>query len=236
MQIEEEIVILLNWENIPDKIKNDCVRNYYNILAKKRKQLIIKRIFDLSFSLILCIIAAPIILLIAILIKCTSKGSVFFKQNRVTQYGEVFRIFKFRTMHQKTETSSVHITAENDSRITKLGQVLRKFRLDEIPQLFNIVAGQMSFVGTRPEVLKYVDHYTDEMKASLLMPAGLTSLASIKFKDESKLLSGHNIEQTYFQKILPEKMKYNLLYIEQFNLLYDIKLMLKTVFSVIKIN
>ena len=173
-------------------------------------------------------------MVIAILIKIDSRGPIFFRQERVTEYGRVFKIFKFRTMINNADKLGTQVTVENDSRITKTGNLLRKIRMDEIPQLINILIGDMSFVGTRPEVLKYVNSYSDEMKATLLMKAGVTSLASIKFKDEDKLLrSCDNVDEVYIDKILPQKMKYNLEYLENFNFFYDIKLMFKTFLAVI---
>ena len=173
-------------------------------------------------------------LIIAIWIKLDSKGPVFFRQRRVTTYGRVFRIFKFRTMVTDAEKKGTQVTVKGDSRITKAGKFLRKCRLDELPQLFNVLIGDMSFVGTRPEVEHYVDRYTDEMNATLLMPAGITSLASIKFKDEEKLLDGaEDPDEVYVNSVLPQKMVYNLEYIRKFNFFYDIKLMFMTFWAVI---
>lgn len=174
-------------------------------------------------------------IIIAVWIKCDSKGTVFFRQRRVTTYGRVFYIFKFRTMVSDAEKLGTQVTVQNDSRVTRAGKFLRKCRLDELPQLFNVLKGDMSFVGTRPEVERYVERYTDEMMATLLMPAGITSLASIKFKDEEKLLDGaENPDDVYVNEVLPQKMKYNLEYINKFNFFYDIKLMFMTFFAVLK--
>ena len=227
-------MILKQWDNIPDNLKNDDVKKYYDIISHKKISLIIKRIFDIfvSFTLLICLL--PLFMVIAILIKIDSRGPIFFRQERVTEYGRVFKIFKFRTMINNADKLGTQVTVENDSRITKTGNLLRKIRMDEIPQLINILIGDMSFVGTRPEVLKYVNSYSDEMKATLLMKAGVTSLASIKFKDEDKLLSScDNVDEVYIDKILPQKMKYNLEYLENFNFFYDIKLMFKTFLAVI---
>ena len=194
-----------------------------------------KRIFDIVTALILTVIALPLMLLIAVWIKCDSKGGVFFLQKRVTTYGRVFRIVKFRTMVTDAEKLGTQVTVSHDSRVTRAGRFLRKCRLDELPQLFNVLKGDMSFVGTRPEVQKYVDGYTDEMMATLLMPAGITSLASIKFKDEEKLLDGaDDPDEVYLHTVLPQKMTYNLEYIKRFHFFYDIKLMFMTVFAVLK--
>lgn len=223
-----------SWDKLPEKFKNDSVKPYYDILSHKTASLVIKRIFDIVIALVLTVIALPFMIIIAIWIKCDSKGKVFFLQHRVTKYGRVFNIIKFRTMVSNAEKLGTQVTVSNDSRITRAGKFLRKCRLDELPQLFNVLKGDMSFVGTRPEVEKYVNRYTDEMMATLLMPAGITSLASIKFKDEEKLLSGaENTDDVYVNDVLPQKMKYNLEYIEKFNFFYDIKLMFMTFFAVI---
>lgn len=223
-----------SWEKLPEKFRNDSVKPYYDILRKKTLSLAVKRIFDVLTALVLTVITLPFMLIIAIWIKCDSKGKVFFLQRRVTAYGKVFHIIKFRTMVSNAEKLGTQVTVSNDSRITNAGKFLRKCRLDELPQLFNVLKGDMSFVGTRPEVEKYVDRYTDEMMATLLMPAGITSLASIKFKDEEKLLSGaENTDEVYVNEVLPQKMKYNLEYIAKFNFFYDIKLMIMTFLAVI---
>ncbi len=228
-------MLMKNWEDIPKDIKNDEVKIYYDILKDREISLLIKRCFDILFSLILLVLLSPAFLLIAILIKFDSKGPIFFRQERVTKYKRIFKIFKFRTMVNNADKIGSQVTVENDSRVTKIGKYLRKVRLDEIPQLINILIGDMSFVGTRPEVLKYVDRYSDAMKATLLMPAGVTSLASIKFKDEEKLLNDkENVDDVYVNEVLPLKMEYNLEYIKRFNFFYDIKLLFKTFFAVIK--
>lgn len=173
--------------------------------------------------------------IIAVCIKCSSKGPVLFKQTRVTKYYRRFKIYKFRTMVVDAEKIGTQVTTENDSRVTKIGKFLRKFRLDELPQLLNILKGDMAFVGTRPEVPRYVQQYSEQMYATLLMPAGLTSLASINFKDEDKLLKNkENTDEVYIKEILPKKMEYNLEYIENFNFWYDWKLMFNTVLAVLK--
>ena len=223
------------WENLPEKFQNDSIKPYYETLRKKTASLVLKRIFDIIIGLILTIIALPFMLIIAVWIKYDSKGKVFFRQRRVTTYGRVFYIFKFRTMVSDAEKLGTQVTVQNDSRVTKAGKFLRKCRLDELPQLFNVLKGDMSFVGTRPEVERYVDRYTDEMLATLLMPAGITSLASIKFKDEEKLLDGaENPDDVYVNEVLPQKMKFNLEYISKFTFFYDIKIMFMTFFAVLK--
>ena len=222
------------WEKLPDEIRNDAVRPYYDVLCKKTGSLVLKRLFDIITALLLTVICLPFMLIIAVWIKCDSKGSIFFLQKRITTYGKPFRIVKFRTMVTDAEKQGTQVTVKNDSRVTKAGKFLRKCRLDELPQLFNVLKGDMTFVGTRPEVPKYVDGYTPEMYATLLMPAGITSLASIKFKDEEKLLSGaDNTDEVYIHTVLPQKMQYNLEYISKFNFFYDIKVMFMTFFAVI---
>lgn len=194
-----------------------------------------KRIFDIIVASLLVVILSPILLLLSILIKIDSPGPVMFRQVRVTTYGKPFRIFKFRTMVNNADKIGTQVTTKGDSRVTHMGKMLRGCRLDELPQLFNVLKGEMSFVGTRPEVEKYVAHYTDEMKATLLMPAGITSRASIEYKDEERLLeSAENADEVYIHQVLPEKMKYNLRAIEKFSFWDDIKTMFATVIAVIK--
>ena len=232
-------MILKDYEKLPEKMKNEKVKEYYDIISKKKISLAMKRIFDIFFSLVLLIILSPILLILAILIKIDSKGPVFYRQERVTTNGKIFRIFKFRTMVQNADKIGSLVTVGNDARITRVGKVIRKVRLDEIPQLINILKGEMTFVGTRPEVKKYVDKYTDEMMATLLMPAGVTSIASIKYKDEDEILdeavkAGKDTDLAYLEDVLPEKMKYNLKYIKQFSVLYDFKICIDTVIGVLR--
>lgn len=227
-------MILCQWSDLPEALKNENIRQYYEILSRKKFDLLLKRLFDFIVAGILSVLLLPIFLAIAILVKFTSKGPILYRQERVTTYGKKFKILKFRTMIENADKIGALVTLDNDKRITKVGRFLRRVRLDELPQLFNILLGQMSFVGTRPEVQKYVDCYSEEMLATLLMPAGVTSLASISFKDEDKYLdSNESVESVYINKILPDKMKYNLEYIENFNIFYDMKLMIKTVLAVL---
>lgn len=215
-------------------MQTEEVKKYYDILNSKKRYLIAKRIFDFTLSLVMSLVFLPFIVLVGIMIKIDSPGKIFFLQKRVTTNGKVFKIFKFRTMKENSEKLS-GVTVDNDPRITKLGKYLRKFRIDEIPQIFNILTGDLSFVGARPESVKYVKEYSPEMYATLLMPAGVTSPASILFKDEAELLKGaQDPDETYVKDILPKKMAYNLEYIENCSLLYDIKVMFKTVIAVIK--
>lgn len=227
-------MLLRKWDDIPEFMRNDEVKKYYDILIEKRFSLMLKRFFDIIMSLLLLIVLSPVFLILAIWIKVDSKGTVFYRQERITQYGRTFRIFKFRTMVSNADKIGTLVTTQNDSRITRVGEKIRKCRLDEIPQLINILKGDMSFVGTRPEVQKYVDAYTDEMKATLLLPAGVTSLASLKYRDEDEIISqetdrGKTIDQAYIEDVLPEKMKFNLEYLDNFNILKDVNLCVKTV-------
>lgn len=233
-ELGEASMLLKKWDDLPVFMKNDEVRKYYDVLSKKRVHLWLKRLFDIAASFILLILLSPFFLLLAIWIKMDSRGSVFYRQERVTQYGKTFRIFKFRTMVTNADQIGALITGQNDTRITRVGAKIRKSRLDEIPQLLNILRGEMSFVGTRPEVQKYVDCYSDEMKATLLMPAGVTSLASIQFKDEDEIMSkwikkGKSVDQAYIKEVLPQKMKYNLEYLSDFNIARDVELCVRTI-------
>lgn len=230
-------MILKEFKELPKEMQNDSVLKYYDVLKQKKIMLLLKRFLDFIGSLILLILLSPILIILAILIKIDSKGPVFYRQERVTTNGKIFKIFKFRTMIQDADKRGALITGKQDSRITRIGNKIRKCRLDELPQLINILKGEMSFVGTRPEVKKYVDMYTDEMKATLLMPAGVTSMASIKFKDEDEIISKQTksdktIDEAYVNDILPEKMKWNLEYIKKFSIFEDLKICIETVIKV----
>ena len=227
-------MLIIKWERLPKEMQLPEVKPYYDVLKKKQISLFFKRAFDIVVSLIMLIILSPVFLLLAIAIKIDSKGPVFYRQERVTQYNKHFRIFKFRSMFQDADKGS-QVTLSHDNRITKVGGFIRKYRLDEICQLIDILRGTMTFVGTRPEVPKYVAKYTPEMMATLLLPAGVTSLASIKYKDEADLLdASENADKTYIEKVLPAKMKYNLKALEKFSFWMDVKLMFMTVFAVVK--
>ena len=227
-------MILRKWENLPEELQIPEVRKYYEILSKRKISLFLKRTFDVTISFILLLILALPIMIISILIAADSPGGVFYRQTRVTTYGKEFQIHKFRTMVANADKLGSLVTVGKDPRVTKLGKLLRKYRLDEIPQLLDVLCGEMSFVGTRPEVPKYVEQYTPEMKATLLLPAGITSEASIRYKDESELLKGNiDVDKTYVEKVLPEKMKYNLLAIKKFSFLGDLAIMIRTVFAVL---
>lgn len=224
---------IIKWEQLPQEMQTEEVRKYYDILKKKKVSLFFKRAFDLVMSVIALIVLSPVYLILAIAIKIDSPGPVFYRQERVTQYGKRFRIHKFRTMVQNADKGS-QVTINNDSRITRVGKVIRDCRLDEIAQLIDVIQGTVTLVGVRPESPKFVAAYTDEMMATLLLPAGVTSLASIYYKDEAKLLDGvEDTDKVYIEKILPGKMYYNLKGIEQFSFWSDIKVMFMTVFAVL---
>ena len=225
------------WEELPDEMRNEEVRYYYDILCKKKFSLAMKRLFDVVVSAIMLVILSPVFLILAIAIKVDSFGPVFYRQERVTKYGKRFRIHKFRTMVNNADKKGSLVTVKNDSRVTRVGSLIRKCRLDEISQLIDVFLGDMTFVGTRPEVVKYVERYAPVMMATLLLPAGVTSEASILYKDEDKLLDGaENVDDVYVEKVLPGKMYYNLKNIERFGFLRDTETMFKTVFAVMGKN
>ena len=225
--------------NIDNRFETEAVKKYRASIEKKKISLFLKLLFDKVLALILLIPLSQIILGIAIWIKLDSEGPVFYRQERITTYGRTFRIFKFRTMVKDADKLGAAVTQQNDPRISKVGHKLRKLRLDELPQLINVLLGDMSFVGVRPEVAKYVDKYTDEMNATLLLPAGITSPASIEYKDEDEVIekfkgSGRSVDEIYVEEILPDKMKYNLKYIEEFSVINDIKIMIRTAIAGVK--
>ncbi len=224
-------MIMPKWEELPESMRNERVRRYYDILVKKRRSLELKRLFDIVMSALLLILLAPVFIIIAVLIKRDSNGKVIFKQDRVTSFDRDFTIYKFRSMVSDAEKLGTKVTVSDDMRVTKIGRVLRKYRLDELPQLINVLKGEMSFVGTRPEVRKYVECYSPEMMATLLMPAGITSEASIKYKDEAELLSNaSDADKVYIKEILPAKMRYNLRSLKKFSCVNDIITMVKTIY------
>lgn len=226
---------LKGWNHLPDRMKTKEVRRYYNILVRHTGWFKVKRIMDIVVSFIMLVVLALPMLVIAVMIKLDSRGPVFFRQERVTQYGRIFRIYKFRTMVNNAQKLGTQVTVAHDARITKAGRILRKYRLDEFPQIFNILAGDMTLVGTRPEVPKYVNQYTDEMYATLLLPAGLTSRTSIAYKDEDKLLKdADDADKVYVEQILPVKMKYNLESLRRFGVIEDCSVLWNTFKSVIK--
>lgn len=222
------------WDNLPEFMKCDEVRMYYDILAKKKLSIILKRIFDVVMAVVLLVILVIPMLVIAIMIKLDSSGPVFYRQERVTAYGKKFRIHKFRTMVNNADKIGASVTVNGDVRITKMGKMIRNLRIDEIPQLIDVISGDMSFVGTRPEAVKYVEKYKPEYNATLLMPAGITSEASIRYKDEDKLLNtAYDADRVYVEQVLQEKMKWNLNSIERFSILREILTIFRTVSAIL---
>lgn len=229
--------MLRDWETLPDFMRIAEVRPYYDALNQKKTSLALKRIFDFVTAVFLLIIFAIPMVVIAILIKCDSEGPVFYRQERVTTYGKHFYIHKFRTMVNNADKIGTTVTVSGDARITKVGQKLRDLRLDELPQVFDVLEGNMSFVGTRPEAVKYVEKYKPEYFATLLLPAGITSEAAIRYKDEAKLLdAAADVDRTYVEQILPEKMKWNLQSIIKFSFFDDVATMFRTVLAVLGKN
>ncbi len=227
-------MILRKWDKLPPEMQIPEVKEYYDILQKRKASLVLKRLFDIVVSSVLLMLLSPVFAVLAIAIKLDSKGPVFYRQTRVTQYGKEFKIFKFRSMVTNADKGSL-LTVGGDSRITKVGKIIRKFKLDELSQLIDVFRGTMTFVGTRPEVPKYVKKYTPEMMATLLLPAGITSEASIYYKDENELLdAADDVEKTYLEVVLPDKMKYNLAAIRSFSFIDDIKVMILTVLAVFR--
>ena len=228
-------MIIRDYEDLPQGLRHPEVKEYLDLLKAKQGQLWVKRAFDVCMASVLLLFAALPMTVIAVLIAADSPGGVFFRQKRVTSYGRIFRIHKFRTMCKDADKKGTAVTVSGDARVTKIGAFLRKYRLDELPQLLDVLAGDMSFVGTRPEVPEYVKKYTKEMRATLLLPAGITSEASIAYKDEAELLDGaEDPDAVYVNQILPAKMEYNLKSIREFSLFNDAKTMLRTVLEVLK--
>lgn len=226
--------MLKPWEELPDYMRVPEVRPYYDILKERKLSLLVKRVFDFVAAVILLLILALPMAVIAVCVKADSEGPVFYRQERVTTYGKHFRIHKFRTMVSNAERIGSTVTVSNDSRITRVGSKLRRLRLDELPQVFDVLEGNMSFVGTRPEAVKYVEQYRPEYYATLLLPAGITSEASIRYKDEDRLLNAaDDVDRVYIEQVLPEKMKWNLESIRRFRFLRDILTMFRTVAAVL---
>ncbi len=227
--------MLREWEKLPPYMRTEEVRPYYDSLKKKKAGLFCKRLFDVLVASVMFFVLLPVLIIIAFLIVTDSRGGIFYRQERVTQYGRKFKIFKFRTMVANADKIGTQVTVSNDSRVTKVGEKLRKYRLDELPQLINIILGDMTFVGTRPESTYYVKQYTPEMYATLLLPAGVTSEASIKYKDEAELLDkADDVDRVYMEEVLPEKMKYNLLSVRNFGFFREIMIMIRTVIAVVR--
>ncbi len=229
--------MLTDWDKLPEYIRNPEVKPYYDVLKKRRFSLWIKRLSDLLAAIILFALLAVPMLIIAALIKADSEGPVFYRQERVTRDGKHFRIHKFRTMVVNAEKIGTTVTVENDKRVTKVGAKLRRLRLDELPQLLDVLSGDMSFVGTRPEAVKYVEQYKPEYYATLLLPAGITSEASIRYKDENMLLSvADDVDHVYLDQVLPEKMNWNLNEMKRFSLIRELWTMFRTVVAVFSWN
>ena len=227
--------MLREWDKLPRYMRTKEVRPYYEMLKNKKADLAIKRCFDFIASAVILILLIPVFIIISLSIVRDSKGGIFYCQERITQYGKKFKIIKFRTMVKDADKKGSGVTVSNDSRVTKVGSKLRKYRLDELPQIINILLGDMTFVGTRPESTYYVTKYSKEMFATLLLPAGVTSEACIKYKDEAELLDkADDVDRVYIDKILSEKMKYNLKSIRKFSCLRDIYTMFRTVFVVFR--
>lgn len=227
--------MLRKWDELPQYMQTEDVCPYYDNLKKKKFSLALKRVFDVFVASVMLVIFSPVLITISLMIKKDSKGGVFYRQERITQYGRKFRIFKFRTMVANADKIGTQVTVSNDCRVTKVGEKLRKYRLDELPQLINIILGDMTFVGTRPESTYYVKNYTPEMFATLLLPAGVTSEASIRYKDEAELLDkADDVDKVYIEKVLPEKMKYNLESIKKFSCIRELGTMIKTVLAVVR--
>ena len=226
--------MLKKWEELPDFMRTDEVRPYYDVLQKKKISLFLKRAMDLLGGLILLVILSIPMAIIAVLIKLDSPGPVFYRQERITTYGKHFKIHKFRTMVNNADKIGTAVTVGNDSRITKVGAKLRGCRLDELPQVLDLISGDMSFVGTRPEAVRYVEKYKPEYYATLLLPAGITSEASIRYKDEAELLEAAvDVDRVYVEEVLPGKMKFNLQSIKEFSFIGEIATMFRTVFAVL---
>ena len=227
-------MLLKNWDDLPLDMKTAEVKRYYDILNRKKASLLLKRVFDFCMAGILIIILAIPMLIIAFLIKLDSKGPALYRQDRVTVNGKVFKIHKFRTMVTDAEKIGSAVTVKNDARVTKIGKKIRSIRLDELPQLIDVLSGNMSFVGTRPEAVKYVKQYEPRYMATLLLPAGITSEASIRYKDEYAFLSkADDVDKVYVEDILPAKMVWNLNSIERFSFGRELLTLIRTVFAVL---
>ena len=230
---------MLKWDELPLEMQLSEVEPYYQLVSQRKGSLNLKRCLDFLLALVLLFLSSPLFIVLSIWIKLDSKGPVIYKQERVTQYNRHFKIWKFRTMVTDADKKGSLVTSANDNRITKVGNLIRRVRLDELPQLVNVLKGEMSFVGTRPEVPRYTEQYSPEMMATLLLPAGITSLASINYKDEDTIISqmtakGMTVDQAYVERVLPEKMHFNLAYLRDFSFIGDIKIMLQTVVEVLK--
>lgn len=225
--------MLTSWDKLPDSMRIPEVRPYYDYLYRKRTMLFFKRLFDLIVAALLLVLLALPMLIIAVWIKTDSDGPIFYRQERVTRDGKRFRIHKFRTMVANADQIGTAVTVDKDKRITKVGERLRSLRLDELPQVLDVLSGNMSFVGTRPEAVKYVKQYKPEYFATLLLPAGITSEASIRYKNENELLNAaDDVDRVYLEKVLPDKMEWNLAEIKRLSLLRELGTLFRTVAAV----
>lgn len=225
-------MLLRRWEDLPPKMQTDAVRPYYNSLKSKKLSLLFKRVFDIVCSFLGLVVLSPIFLILAIAIKIDSPGPVFYRQKRMTRYMKEFRIFKFRTMVNNADKIGSQVTSDGDARITRVGKLIRKLRLDEFSQLIDIFLGRMTFVGTRPEAKKFLSAYTPEMLATFLLPAGLTSNTSLLYANEAERMAGctdpEEVDRIYSEELLPEKMNLNLEELITFSFWNDIKVVCKT--------
>ena len=227
-------MLIGKWEKLPPKLQIEEIRPYWESLRRKNFSLFWKRVFDILVSSIFLLLLCPFFIVLSLAIVIDSRGGVFYRQERVTQFGKHFKIFKFRSMVNNADKKGTLVTLNNDARITRVGRFIRKFKIDELSQLIDVFRGTMTFIGTRPEVPKYVEQYRAEYLATLLLPAGISSSASIMFKDENDMLSkAENADTEYLNQILPVKMKWNLLDLKQYGYWRDIKLCFMTVFSIL---
>lgn len=225
----------MRYEDLPRSMKKKKVKEYFDFLQGRRFSLGAKRVFDIVVSLVILTICSPFFLILAAAIKIDSRGPVFYRQVRVGRYDQDFRIFKFRTMVANADKIGLSLTTGNDPRITRVGRLIRKCRLDEFSQILNVLCGDMSLVGPRPEVRKYVESYRPEYMATLLVRPGITATSSIAFRNEDEILNkGGDPEEIYVREILPEKMALNLEYLRHISVFHDIKIMFQTVFAVLK--
>ena len=221
------------YESLPETMKDESVRPYWNLLLSRRRSLALKRLFDIIVSAVLLVLLSPFFLLLAAAVKIDSPGPVFYRQTRVGRYGRDFKIYKFRTMVSNADKIGPPLTSGRDPRITRVGSLIRKLRLDEFSQLLNVLGGSMSLVGPRPEVRRYVDVYQPGYMATLLIRPGITAPSSIAFKDEDRLLNaGGDPERIYIEKILPPKISLNLEYLRKISVMRDIQIIFQTIAAV----
>ena len=227
--------MLSRWNELPPQLRTEQVRPYWEYLDARRPQLVLKRGFDVVVSAVALMILLLPMLIIAVCIRLDSPGPALYRQERVTKDMRRFHMHKFRTMVYGAERLGSAVTVAGDCRVTRIGSVLRCTKLDELPQLLDVLWGDMSLVGTRPEATKYVERYPDEYMPTLLLPAGITSEASIRFLHEEELLcDAADVDEVYLSRILPEKMKWNLLSLSHFSIWNDLCTIGYTVQAVFK--